>query len=82
MAFNELEAFGLDEFIRRRRAPGSLWGFVHIPKTAGTSLMAALDQHFGPIWRFAPPPSLGTEPEYRRPHWDLGSVDEVDSQIT
>jgi len=71
LAFNELEAFGLDEFIRRRRAPDALWGFVHIPKTAGTSLMASLDQKFGPLWRYEPPPALDGDRKTRRARWDI-----------
>jgi len=71
LAFNELAAFGLEEFVRRRRAPDSLWGFVHLPKAAGSSLLASLRQHFGPLWHYHPPDDLGSEPEARRWRWDL-----------
>ena len=44
MSFASLGKAGLEEFIRSEAAPGSLWIFVHIPKTAGSSFAAELGQ--------------------------------------
>ena len=38
MAFDQFTTRGLDEFIAANRDPDALWLFVHIPKTAGSSL--------------------------------------------
>ena len=38
MAFDQFTRLGLDEFIAANRDPDALWLFIHIPKTAGSSL--------------------------------------------
>lgn len=38
MAFDQFTTLGLGEFIAANRDPDALWLFVHIPKTAGSSL--------------------------------------------
>ena len=40
MAFASFATLKLDEFLQQESAPGELWIFVHIPKTAGSSLVA------------------------------------------
>ena len=54
MMFRDLESMDLAEFIRRGRAPGALWGFVHIPKTAGVALMGALAGRRRPYFNIFP----------------------------
>lgn len=70
MAFNELEVFGPAEFVRRRRAPDALWGFVHIPKTAGTSLVNALRRSFDPIYAIRPTTPQGADAAPETNQWD------------
>jgi hypothetical protein len=48
MAFDELSEIGIVQFVERQRALKSLWGFVHIPKTAGMSLISAMSDACGP----------------------------------
>lgn len=38
MAFDQLTTLGLDGYMEANRAPDALWLFIHIPKTAGSSL--------------------------------------------
>src|SRR5947207_248704 len=43
MAFSSFAKIGLEEFIERESAPGDLWIFIHIPKTAGSSIASYVD---------------------------------------
>ena len=54
MSFRDLESIGLAEFVRRERAPEALWGFVHIPKTAGVALVAAVNRQRRPYFNIFP----------------------------
>src|SRR5437588_8017732 len=42
MGFSSFAKIGLEEFIERESAPGDLWIFIHIPKTAGSSFASEL----------------------------------------
>src|SRR5437016_1103564 len=42
MSFGKLQELSLAQFIDTEIAPGSLWIFVHIPRTAGSSFAAEL----------------------------------------
>jgi hypothetical protein len=42
MAFGSLEQQSLGEFLTAERAPDSLWIFVHVPKTAGSSIASEM----------------------------------------
>jgi hypothetical protein len=44
MSVGRLAHVTLEEFIRESAAPGALWLFLHIPKTAGSSLSAELNE--------------------------------------
>ena len=48
MPFAELEHTGLVDYVERHRTLGSTWAFLHLAKTAGTSLTHSLS-------RMAPP---------------------------
>src|SRR5438067_2782907 len=44
MGFSSFAKIGLEEFIERESAPGDLWIFIHIPKTAGSSFASELSE--------------------------------------
>jgi hypothetical protein len=69
MPFRDLESIDLGEFVRRQRAHTSPWGFVHIPKTAGTSLAAALASAYGPYYNIAPLKYSDDAVEHRTHMW-------------
>lgn len=48
MAFEELDALGLRDFIIRERSLKSFWYFMHIPKTAGSSFSEAMQTSLSP----------------------------------
>ena len=62
MAFDEIPKTGLVDFVERQRKQSSLWGFVHVPKTAGSSVNAAMTRVCGPFRTIFPKTYLvGTE---------------------
>jgi len=69
MPFRDLESIDLGEFVRRRRERASPWGFVHIPKTAGTSLANALDKVCGPYYNITPRKYSDNANEHRVHMW-------------
>ena len=50
MSFAEMSAVGGVSYIEQTRSADAVWGFSHIPKTAGSSLIASLEAHRAPYY--------------------------------
>jgi hypothetical protein len=70
MAFAELAEIGIVDFVERHRRRNSPWGFIHVPKTAGTSLSAVLTAKCGPHRKIFPKSYLVSPEEFRALEWD------------
>jgi hypothetical protein len=65
MKFHECEPRGVPDFVLRQGKVSSLWGFHHLPKTAGSSLVATLERDFGPYYNIFARPDLAPNLDYR-----------------
>jgi Sulfotransferase family len=50
MSFADISALGGVSYIEQTRSADAVWGFSHIPKTAGSSLIASLEAHRAPYY--------------------------------
>ncbi len=69
MAFDEIDSCGIAAYVERHRCKSSPWGFLHIPKTAGTSLVAELAAQCPPYYNIHIKDYSGSHVEIRLREW-------------
>src|SRR5579859_1497356 len=69
MAFEDLSRQGIVAYMEASRTPDTLWGFIHIPKTAGTSFKNELRRDAWPYYNIYVK-NFGVSPEeWVRQEW-------------
>jgi hypothetical protein len=79
MSFADMSALGGVSYIEQTRSADALWGFSHIPKTAGSSLIASLSTLRAPYHNIAVRNYATNKAGFREQEWEaVGEF--VDSQ--
>jgi hypothetical protein len=68
LRFHDFGRLGAISYVEAQRKD-ALWGFSHVPKTAGTSLVSSLSEHRPPYWNIAARDYSVMGPAYRDQEW-------------
>ena len=69
MSFADIAGLGLIAYVEQRRSAEEVWGFSHVPKTAGSSLVASLKNCREPYRNIEVRDYAADNDEFRRQEW-------------
>ena len=70
MSFADISALGGVSYIEQTRSADAVWGFSHIPKTAGSSLIASLEAHRAPYYNIRVKNYDTSNADFREQEWE------------
>lgn len=70
MRFADIARLGPVAYVEQRRSPAEVWGFSHVPKTAGSSLVASLKACRQPYRNIEVGDYTADNDEFRRQEWE------------
>jgi hypothetical protein len=70
MSFEDIIDLGGVAYVEQTRSPDAIWGFSHLPKTAGSSLVASLVAHRAPYYNIRVKNYATSNAGFREQEWE------------